>query len=63
MAIDRNWEYKIKQGSNDDVLRYKARLMVRGFQQQEGINYSETFAFMVKPMSYKAIFAIVVAKN
>lgn len=36
---------------------------MQGFQQKEGINYAETFAFVVKPMSYKAIFVIAAAKN
>jgi hypothetical protein len=31
---------------------------VRGFTQEEGIDYDETFASVVKPMSYKALFAI-----
>ncbi|KAG6998837.1 Retrovirus-related Pol polyprotein from transposon TNT [Fusarium oxysporum f. sp. conglutinans] len=35
--------------------------MVRGFEQQEGIDYNETFASVVKPMTYKAIFAIAAA--
>ena len=35
--------------------------MVREFQQKEEIDYHETFASVVKPMSYKAIFAIAAA--
>jgi hypothetical protein len=34
---------------------------VRGFTQEEGIDYNETFALVVKPMSYKALFAIAAA--
>jgi len=34
---------------------------VRGFTQEEGIDYDETFASVVKPMSYKALFAIAAA--
>ena len=37
--------------------------MVRGFEQKKGINYHETFASVVKPMSYKAIFAIAAARD
>ena len=37
--------------------------MVRGFQQRERIDYAETFASVVKPMSHKAIFALVCANN
>ncbi len=34
---------------------------MRGFEQQYGIDYDETFASVVKPMSYKALFAIAAA--
>ena len=44
-------------------MRYKARWVVRGFEQQEGIDYYETFALVVKPMSYKALFAIAAAMD
>ena len=37
--------------------------MVRGFEQIEGIDYFETFASVVKPMSYKALFAIAAAQD
>jgi hypothetical protein len=32
-----------------------------GVRQKKGIDYAETFAFIVKPMSYKALFAIATA--
>jgi hypothetical protein len=31
---------------------------MRGFEQEEGLDYNETFASVVKPISYKAMFAI-----
>lgn len=62
-AIDGKWVYKVKRGPQGEVLRYKARWVVRGFQQREGIDYAETLASVVKPMSYKAIFALAAAKN
>lgn len=37
--------------------------MVRGFEQEEGFDYHETFATVVKPMYYKAFFAIASALN
>ena len=55
------WVYKLKRGLNGEILRYKARWVVRGFEQQEGVDYNETFASVVKPMSYKMIFAIAAA--
>ncbi|EGU86823.1 hypothetical protein FOXB_02659 [Fusarium oxysporum f. sp. conglutinans Fo5176] len=57
-ALRGKWVFKRKRGENGQVLRYKARFVVRGFEQREGIDFNETFASVVKPMSYKMIFAI-----
>ena len=34
---------------------------MKGYKQQQSINYNETFASIVKPISYKALFAIAAA--
>ena len=62
-ALRGKWVYKIKRGPANDILRYKARWVVRGFEQREGIDYNESFASVVKPMGYKAIFAIASAND
>jgi hypothetical protein len=38
------WVFKIKEGTNGEVERYKARLATRGFTQTYGVDYNETFA-------------------
>ena len=55
------WVYTLKRGPDGEITRYKARWVVRGFEQQEGRDYHDTFASVVKPMSYKAIFALAAA--
>lgn len=50
--------FKRKYGPDGRVSRHKARLVARGFQQEEGIDYEETFAAVVKPASYRILFAI-----
>ena len=57
------WVYRTKRGVNGQVVKYKARWCVRGFEQVEGLDYHETFSAVVKPMSYKAIFAIASAND
>ena len=52
------WVFKLKRGLYGEVARHKSRWVVRGFTQEEGIDYDETFASVVKPMSYKALFPI-----
>ena len=60
-ALRVKWVFKLKRGPDGKVVRYKARLVVRGFKQREGLDYNETFATIVKPISYKALFALAAA--
>ncbi len=43
--------------------KYKARIVTRGFQQKEGIDYAETYAPVVKFNTLRIFFAIVAYLN
>jgi hypothetical protein len=62
-VIGCQWVYKIKRRVDDNVERYKTRLMAQGFTQQEGIDYSETFSPVVKHTTIKLVFSIAVSRN
>lgn len=51
------WVYKIKKKLDGSIL-YKARWVVRGFEQIFGVNYDQTFAFVVKSMFFKVLFSL-----
>lgn len=38
------WVYCIKRKNNGEIDHYKAYLMAKGFNQQEGIDFRETFS-------------------
>nr|GEY82035.1 retrovirus-related Pol polyprotein from transposon TNT 1-94 [Tanacetum cinerariifolium] len=44
MVITLKWIYKVKSNELGGILKNKARLVTRGYCQEEGINFEESFA-------------------
>ncbi len=57
------WVYKIKREKHDEILRYKTRWMIREFEQVERLDYTKTFVSMIKSMSYKTMYVIIVVND
>ena len=56
--VDSKWVFKIKRNSDGTIARYKARLVARGFTQEHGIDYTETFAPTVKFSTIRVILTL-----
>ena len=57
-AIGCKWVYKIKTRSDGIVDRYKAQLVSRGFTQEYGIDYEETFAPVARLSSVMTLISV-----
>jgi hypothetical protein len=57
-ALYGKWLYRIKTDINNNITKYKARWVVKGFNQVLGIDYLDTFSTTCRPESYRTIFIL-----
>ena len=48
----------MKLGDDGNPLRYKARIVVKGFQQKKGVDFNEIFASIMKMTSIQTVLSI-----
>lgn len=56
--VSTKWIFSRKYNLDGTLVCYKARFIARGFSQQEGIDYYDTFSPVIKTKSFRLLFAI-----
>nr|GEZ49969.1 retrovirus-related Pol polyprotein from transposon TNT 1-94 [Tanacetum cinerariifolium] len=63
MVITLKWIYKVKLDELGCILKNKARLVARGYRQEEGIDFEESFAPVARLEAIRIFLAFATQKN
>nr|GFD05715.1 retrovirus-related Pol polyprotein from transposon TNT 1-94 [Tanacetum cinerariifolium] len=63
MVITLKWIYKVKLNELGGILKNKARLVARGYRQEEGIDFEESFALVARLEAIRIFLAYAAQKN
>ncbi|KAL4573166.1 hypothetical protein LXL04_019963 [Taraxacum kok-saghyz] len=61
-ALQNKWVFRVKD-EIDSSKRYKARLVVKGFQQKQGVDYNEIFSPVVNMTTIRLVLGIVASED
>lgn len=59
-AIPCKWVFKIKTNEKGEIVKYKARLVIKGCAQKKGLEYNEVYSPVVRLSSLRYLFALAV---
>jgi hypothetical protein len=57
-AIGLKWVFKVKKNEHGDVVRHKARLVVKGYAQRQRVDYDEVFAPVARLEAVRLLLAL-----
>nr|GFC20532.1 retrovirus-related Pol polyprotein from transposon TNT 1-94 [Tanacetum cinerariifolium] len=63
MMITLKWIYKVKLDELGGILKNKARLVARGYRQEEGIDFKELFALVSRLEAIRIFLAYATHRN
>ena len=62
-ALGSKWVFKKKLKPDGTIDKYKARLVIKGYKQQKGLDYFDTYSPVTRITSIRMMFAIAAMRN
>ena len=63
VLLSTKWVFNLKLDGSGKIERYKARLVARGFEQRQGIDFDETYSPVARRESIRVLLAIAVTRG
>ena len=62
-SIGYKWIFVRKRNENNQIIRYKARLIVQGFSKRPGIDYEETYSPVMDAITFRFLISLAVLEG
>ena len=63
IPVGYKWVFVRKRNENNEIVRYKARLVTQGFSQRPNIDYEETYSPMMDAITFRFLIGLVVSET
>ena len=61
--VGNKWVFVRKRNENNDIIRYKVRLVAQGFSQRPGIDYEETYSPVMEAITFRFLISLTVSEE
>ena len=61
--VGNKWVFARKRNENNDIIRYKARLVAQGFSQRSCIDYEETYSPVIDAITFRFLISLAVSEE
>jgi hypothetical protein len=62
-AIGLKWVFKLKHDEHGDIVKHKVRLVAKGYEQRQGVDFEEVFAPVARMEPVRVLFILAAHNN